>query len=104
LSTAANGLTAPALAGTWSQPGTQAQLAQQSAAASQLPASPMMAPQQGMGALMPNVQAMQQPGQVTPIPNVPTDTFVAPQTGMASLFVPGNPFVAPPMVRPTVVV
>ena len=26
-----------------------------------------------------------------------------PLPGMASLFVPGNPFVAPPMVRPTVV-
>lgn len=47
----------------------------------------------GMAAVMPNVP----PQPVTP------DAFVAPQQGMASLFVPGNPFVAPPMVRPTVV-
>jgi hypothetical protein len=38
-----------------------------------------------------------------PPPFVQPDTFVAPQTGMASLFVPGNPFVAPPRVQPTVV-
>jgi len=101
-STAANGLTAPALAGTWSQPGTQAQLAQQSAAASQLPRSPMTAPAGGMASVMPNVQAMQQGQPPAPIQNVTPDAFVAPQQGMASLFVPGNPFVAPPM-RPTVV-
>jgi len=104
-STATNGLTAPAtapLAGTWSQPGTQAQLAQQSAAASQLPRGPMTAPQTGMASVMPSVQAMQQAQPQMP-QNVAPDAFVAPQTGMASLFVPGNPFVAPPMVRPTVV-
>jgi hypothetical protein len=59
----------------------------------------MTAPAAGMAAVMPNVQAMP---QTAPPPPVTTDTFVAPQMGMASLFVPGNPFTAPPL-RPTVV-
>ena len=86
----AGGMVAPVTTGL-----TPQQLANRAAAGRQLQAATAQfgAPFGAAGiAANPMAAAMPQPQPVAPPTTMP---FVAPQTGMASLFVPGNPFTAP---------